>query len=254
MKRQTKRKIARAKNDFLRQLGLASWKGINSPNEAINLDMGTLYIAIPKTGSSTIRAAARSPRDYLLPLEHLDLRELREAMRSFGIYRELGKAWDFPEGGGRKTTEEIRNHADTVFDELFSFSVVRNPWARAVSLYFRDEGVQCHQKMSFTDFIGNHYYASDTCVVPSLHQNQSDWLTDESGQIAIDYVGKIEELEKLIEVVRDATNGRLKIDNQVINANKRSRSTSYRHLYDDYTKGVIAKRFEKDIDLFKYQF
>lgn len=80
--------------------------------------------------------------------------------------------------------------------------------------------------MSFTDFIGNHYYASDTCVVPSLHQNQSDWLTDESGQIAIDYVGKIEELEKLIEVVRDATNGRLKIDNQVINANKRSRSTS----------------------------
>lgn len=83
MKRKVKRKVARVKNCLLSQFGLASWKGVNSPNESINLEMGSLYIAIPKTGSSTIRAAARSPCDYLLPLEHLNLRELREAMRAF---------------------------------------------------------------------------------------------------------------------------------------------------------------------------
>lgn len=253
MKRQTKRKIARAKNGLLRQLGLASSKGIISPNEAINLETGTLYIAIPKTGSSTIRAAARAPRDYLLPLEHLNLRELHEAMRSFWIYNELGKFWDFPERS-RKTSADILCQADTAFDDLFSFSVVRNPWARAVSLYYRDEGLQSHSKISFTQFVENHFYASDTCVVPSLHQNQSDWLSDESGKIAIDYVGKIEELERVIEVVRDATNGRLVIDKQIVNENSRSRSKSYRDLYNNYTRGLIAKRFEKDIDLFGYHF
>lgn len=174
-------------------------------------------------------------------------------MRSFWIYKALGKAWDFPERG-KKVTEEISREADSVFEKLFSFSVVRNPWARAVSLYFRDEGVQCHQKMSFTQFVENHYYASNTCVVPSLHQNQSDWLSDESGQVAVDYVGKIEELDKVVEAVRDATNGRIEIDNQMVNVNKRSLSTGYRELYSDYTRSIIAKRFEKDIDLFKYQF
>lgn len=72
MKRQIKRKVARSKNDLLSLFGLASWKGINAPNEAINMELGTLYIAIPKTGSSTIRAATSAPQDYLLPREHLN--------------------------------------------------------------------------------------------------------------------------------------------------------------------------------------
>ncbi len=253
MKRQAKRKLARVKNGLISQFGLAFYKGINSPNEAINLELKTLYIAIPKTGSSTLRTATRPPEDYLVPREHLNWRELREVMRSFWIHKQLGQAWGFPDPC-RKTTEQICNEADVVFDQLFSFSVVRNPWARAVSLYFRDEGVQCHRRMSFSQFVEQHYYASDTCVVPSCHKNQADWLVDEAGEIAVDYVGKLEELDIVIEKVRDATYGKVQIGNQLVNANKRSRSAGYRDLYNDRTKQLISKRFEKDIDLFEYVF
>jgi hypothetical protein len=253
MDNSTKRKLARAKKYLLRQFGLSTWKGINSPNEAINLDFNTLYVAIPKTGSSTVRAATRSASDYILPREHLNLRELREAMRLFYLYKGMGSAWEFPELD-RKTTEQLLEKADLSFNDLFSFSVVRNPWARAVSLYFRDEGVQPHQTMSFDQFIEQHHCASDTCVVPSRHENQADWLVDESGNIAVDYVGKIEELDVVIDTVREETSGRLEIRHKMLNVNKRSRSTSYRDLYNDYTKKIIVKRFEKDIDLFKYSF
>lgn len=108
--------------------------------------------------------------------------------------------------------------------------------------------------MSFTQFVEDHFYASDTCVVPSLHKNQSDWLIDESGKVAVDYVGKIEELGKVVDAVREGTNGMLKIGSQVVNANTRSPSKNYRDLYSSYTRDLIAKRFEKDVDLFEYQF
>jgi hypothetical protein len=150
---------------------------------------------------------------------------------------------------------QIRADSEQTFRRFFKFSAVRNPWARTVSLYFRQEGVISHDRISFEEFCENHAYASDTCSHPTLHPNQLDWLTDENGKIDVDYVYKIEEFESSLNEIREMTNGRINLQYLVANKNPLSRADRYRgDMFTDRTRRLIAQRFEKDIDTFRYAF
>ena len=131
---------------------------------------------------------------------------------------------------------------------------MRNPCARAVSLYSRREGVRTHKQISFEEFCEKHFYASDTCRHPTLHHNQFDWLCDEHGQCIMDYIYKIEDFDNAISEIADRTNGRIKLANKTENVNPTSLSKKYRERYTEKTKKIIASRFEKDIDYFRYTF
>ena len=79
--------------------------------------------------------------------------------------------------------------------------MVTNPWARVVSLYFRNEGIKVRKKMTFNEFVEQLRFASDTCVNPSRHSNQIEWLVDTAGNWQIDFLIKLEEFEKRIAEV-----------------------------------------------------
>lgn len=108
--------------------------------------------------------------------------------------------------------------------------------------------------MMFNHFCENHFFASDTCRHPTLHKNQIDWLLDKNGTIAMDQIYKVEEFNTVINKISGKTNGRLKFKNQVLYRNKDSQSSTYRDLYSKRSQKIIAERFEKDIDTFKYTF
>src|SRR5690606_36603920 len=124
----------------------------------------------------------------------------------------------------------------------FKFSAVRNPWARTVSLYYRREGIQLRNKMSFKEFCEYHFFASDTCKMPSFHKNQYDWLIDENGVNQMDFIYKVEEYTTAIKIIREMTNGRLKLTNSIYNKNPMSKSDNYREMFDTPLKKLIAKR------------
>ena len=134
------------------------------------------------------------------------------------------------------------------------FASVRNPWERAVSLYSRKEGVQVSKNISFEEFIEHHFYASDTCAIPSLHKNQFDWLSDENGELLMDYVFRLEDFSQAIKEIESRTSGRIVLQERIENKNSDSRSSGYQEIYNSNTKNIIAKRFEKDIDFFKFKF
>ena len=70
----------------------------------------------------------------------------------------------------------------------------------------------------------------------------------------MDYVYKVEEFDTASKEIADLTNGRIQLDSQTLNYNPKSQSRSYQNLYTEETKRMIEKRFEKDIDTFKYTF
>lgn len=107
-------------------------------------------------------------------------------------------------------------------------------------------------KLSFEEFCENHFYASDTCSHPTLHENQFDWLASHDGELLVDYVFKIEEYKKAICEIKELTNGRPLSENVRQHVNPDSYSHNYRDMYNERTKGIIKKRFEKGIDYFGF--
>ena len=70
----------------------------------------------------------------------------------------------------------------------------------------------------------------------------------------MDYVYKLENFDHAIKEIAERTNGQLQLARNNANRNPNSLSCSYKELYTEETRKMIAKRFEKDIDNFKYTF
>ena len=222
-------------------------------NEAVNFDKQCIFIAVPKTGTTSIRSQLKQKGISLIGNPHLNIVQIRDALYVYFLKQALGKNESFP-SESIPSDADIRSKAKEVFDSFFKFSAVRNPWARAVSLYSRREGVQTRDKISFEEFCKNHLHASDTCRHPTLHQNQLDWLCDENGQCIMNYVYRLEDFDEAIKKIAERTNGRVQLERKNANRNPNSKSRSYRDFYTEETRKLIAKRFEKDIDKFKYTF
>ncbi len=222
-------------------------------NEAVNFEKEVIFIAIPKTGTTSVRRQMQQEGTPLISNPHLSITQVRDSIYVYLLMRSLGCNKVFPTIAV-PTDRELRDRARAVFEGFFKFAAVRNPWARAVSLYYRREGIQVRKRISFEEFCVNHVYASDTCVHPTLHRNQIDWLCDENGNCLMDYIYKVEEFDIAMNEIFERTNGRICFKKTKANKNPRSRSEQYRELYTERTKKLIAKRFEKDIDYFKYTF
>ena len=222
-------------------------------NEAVNFEKQCIFIAVPKTGTNSIRSQLRQPGLPLIGHPHLNIIQIRDSLFVYFLRQALGKNTNFPTGL-IPSDSDIHAKANKTFESFFKFSAVRNPWARAVSLYFRRDGVMTSDKLSFEEFCENHINASDTCHHPTLHQNQLDWLCDENGKCIMDYVYKLEDFDGAIKEISERTHGRVQLERKMANRNPDSGSGSYWKFYTDRTKKLIAKRFEKDIDYFKYSF
>lgn len=224
-------------------------------NEAINFDLKCIFVAIPKTGTTSIRNQTRplNTKNYLANCPHLNILQIRDLIYPYLLINSVGKNRLFP-SKNIKSDHDIREESSNIFNEFFKFSAVRNPWARLVSLYHRREGISCSSKMSFESFCENILYASDTCLHPTLHRNQYDWLCDENDLLAVDYVYKLEDFSAAIKIISQSTGGRVNLKEIKANRNPNSYSESYREAYNDTTKNVVARLFEKDIDFFKFSF
>lgn len=223
-------------------------------NEAINFEKKCIFVAVPKTGSTSVRSQLRYRGGAcLIPNPHLSIIQIRDSLYTYFLINSLGQNSTFP-SREVPADAEIRIHAKQVFESFFKFAAVRNPWARAVSLYSRREGVRLSDRMSFQDFCVDHYYASDTCRHPTLHRNQLDWLIDENGASLMDYTYKLEEFATAIKDIARMTDQRIRLSASPENVNPMSLSSAYRDLYTPEARGLIARRFERDIEYFGYCF
>lgn len=142
---------------------------------------------------------------------------------------------------------------DSLMDDFFIFTSVRNPWDKMVSAYFYSgKGMQIHGRvMGFKEFINNLPRKEDNFTW-WIHAtaNLSDYLYTESGHLA---AHKVLRFEKLTEDYNNLMS-ELDYSYKLPHVNKSNRPKGYKDIYTEETKGMVAKIFEKDIDNFKYTF
>lgn len=144
---------------------------------------------------------------------------------------------------------------DNTWDNYFTFSIVRNPWDRVVSLYNWCRKGQfsfpiCQEAIkasSFSQFIRSECFKSE--------MSQIKYITDETGKVIVDFVIRQESIQEDFDYVcqklqvQPTNMGKLKH-----NARKRE-FNSYRDYYksEDDIK-IVTEQFSEDIKLFDYRF
>ena len=158
------------------------------------------------------------------------------------------------------------------WSSYFSFAFVRNPWDRLVSWYAMI--VRARQQLppghlsaapfdnalwnyallhahDFESFVRNCTAAvDDRGCIKSFAFNQVDYLSDAQGVIRVNFIGRYEHL------ARDCTTifRKLGLNDVELPSLNVSHHTHYSSWYTPQLRDIVAKRFERDIAAFNYQF
>jgi len=207
-----------------------------------------LFVHIAKTGGTSVRAA-------LAPLRWKD-----------PLYIPQFIASRLSHLTGHRIASKLPRHARIIaakemlpqelFDKLFKFTFVRNPWDLQVSSWHhlkRERPQLVEHIANFNDFIRwklapdrPYQYHVDTSI-----ELQTDYLKDLDGTILVDFIGKYENLqEDYEEVCRQ-----IRIKPPPLPHKRQAKSREgYRNYYDAELAELVADYFQSDVEAFEYSF
>ncbi len=135
------------------------------------------------------------------------------------------------------------------FAAYFKFSVVRNPWARMVSLYkFSSQKLG----VTFAQFLDENVRRGILLKSGGRGINpQKTYLYAEDGSLLVDRVLRFETLSKDFAEVSRVIFGQ---EEPLPERNVSPDRTDYREFYDSAGRDLIAEKFRDDIETFGYRF
>ena len=142
------------------------------------------------------------------------------------------------------------------WENVFTFTFVRNPWSKVVSQY--NHRVKTNQtklkenNIPFSEWVKKTYGDEKDLTYydkPLMFMPQYDCLVDNTGIININFIGKFEDLKE--DFLNLSSHLEVKKKLKKTNASK---LVNYKDYYNSGTAKIIEKHFEKDIEYFKYQF
>lgn len=138
---------------------------------------------------------------------------------------------------------------DELFERYFKFAFVRNPWARLVSEYeflLKRPKHGRHKRVknlkSFSDFIHMQ--------IPRKDAYQSNVLCDNDGKLLMDFIGKLENVDKDWQTVCQ----RIGIDEQLLPRKNVTQHVPYQDYYDADSAELVGRYWARDIEMFGYEF
>lgn len=203
-----------------------------------------IFVEVPRTGSTSIRALLGEPA-----VPHLNIWQIKQQIEGSSWFRSrlLSRAARL----ARTACAAITHDRPGVFESYFKFGFVRNPWDRAVSLFHRHCVAGVALEQSFDQFVEHLHFSSATCVHPVPHRYQLDWFVNPDGVVIMDFIGRFEHLARDWNSVAS----RIGLSGPLPHLN---RSSSDPRHYTEYftarTRNLIAERFSVDIEYFGYEF
>jgi hypothetical protein len=144
-----------------------------------------------------------------------------------------------------------------VFERLFKFAFVRNPWDLQVSSYHHIRRERPHYLGGHRDFgtflrwkldpARPYQYHIDTSI-----ELQTDYLIDLRGNLIVDFIGRYERLEQ--DFITACTEIGIHAPALPHRRQAGDRRADYRHYYDADTAELVAHRFAPDIERLGYRF
>lgn len=215
----------------------------------LSLKYNFLFVHIAKTGGTSVRDALQ-PLRYRDP--HFPLQWLCSRLSAMTSHR-LGVK--FPRHAKTIAAKEMLPQA--LFEGLFKFAFVRNPWDLQVSSFHHIRRERPHlmaQIETFDQFlrwkldpVRPYQFHLDTSI-----ELQSDYVVDLHGRQLVDFLGHYETLtEDFAEVCR-----RIGIAQPALPHRRQAddRGRDYRSYYSDDLAALVARHFEPDIRRFGYRF
>jgi hypothetical protein len=131
-----------------------------------------------------------------------------------------------------------------VWNTYFKFAVERNPWDRAVSLYY-----WIYRNGPLPDF--GQFVASGELL--RLKRRGRDLYTID-GQVVVDRILRYEDLANELELVRIEVGIESRLELPRAKSSFRGERRSYRDYYGDAERQRVADLFAEEIALFGYTF
>jgi len=197
-----------------------------------------IFVAIPKTGTHAVRQALR---------EHLAPDDIEQV----GLF--VHKRLPIPELAalehGHLSLQQLRPHLPPdQFDGFFKFAFVRNPFDRFISY------------CAFVTRVEKQFERNPQKVMAHIIQNppwhriifqpQHSFVTDTSGKLLSDYIGRVEEMQQSYdEIARRIGVPTIKLEK--VNASERR---DYRTYYAPELVDGVARLYARDLETFGYEF
>lgn len=246
-------------------------------------ELGLIFVAIPKTGSSSLVNALKT----LQSPYGQDLQLLREFVdKSYRKQYKFGEIGD-PKPGRTKHLSALQIQyvlGQEEFDRCLKFSVVRNPWSRILSRYFfnhvdaepppelklkRHTSRKFHN-LDFESWLTKRWRRNKLSRLPRkflrkrvtgdkqlsvdpvgrFSSNQLHKLVDHDGRIIVDHIGRLEQVQDTLDWVCSKT-GADRIEMPHINGARRGH---YANFYNHRTREMVEEMCQEDIAYFNYQF
>ena len=195
------------------------------------------FVDIPRTGSTSLKAVLSAKHGRIFGKNGV-----RQGVKK-GLIADHTTA-----------LEMIELIGEVTWDQIFTFSFVRNPWDRLVSLYLYRTQIEPVTDMSFKDFVLQNCLPQPNMEHLIDNQGMENWryVCDEDGNQIVDFVGKYENRSEDLKTVSECIE--IPYEKLIMHKYSVTERTQYSDYYDDETRQLIADRYARDIELFDYQF
>jgi len=196
-----------------------------------------IFFAVPKTGTHTVREALRvhlAEGDWEQQLRYgkqlSPLPKIAAVNHGHVSYRQLSGAIGL-----------------AGLSEFFRFGFVRHPFDRFVSVCAFLARTDPSYDQDPTDWMKRALLRPQFCK-RVLVAPQHSLLSDDSGAVALDFVGRYESLQADFDAVCD----RLDLPRAALGHRNRSEHDAYQNLLDGELRDALWQRYEQDFVAFNY--
>lgn len=214
----------------------------------ISIKHNFLFIHIPKTGGNSIQTYLSEFSEDSLITKNFR----RDGVRKFQVVnRKYGTIKHSTINDYKKKIEK------NIFDSLFKFTVIRNPWDRMISFYFSPhKTVPEWNREKFRELISHKLTLRDFICTESLGDKinrtvkMSIFPNRKSIDSEIDFILRFENLNNDFRELCS----KLDIPYQNLPHINQSKRNHYSKYYDEELNDIIKSRFSEEIELGQYRF